>query len=167
MAGQGVPKTWSTARADCEEFCLPVAECWWLFAQQCLARALRPGGGGGEMPWPRNPTTAMRARPGELLACRTRRCDGTACIFHNDRKITCRSHARGKGLCAVQAVEMLRGDRPLPWEGELSAQHAQRLGALKQPVLQLLQRDPALRPSMHDFQAACAQLFASPSAVRV
>lgn len=74
---------------------------------------------------------------------------------------------RSKGRGAVQAVEMLRGDRPLPWEGQLSAQHAQRLGAFKQPVLQLLHRDPARRPSMHDFHAACTQLFVSPSAVRV
>lgn len=59
----------------------------------------------------------------------------------------------------IQVVEMLRGTQPLPWEGDLSAQHAERLGALKGAVLQLLNRDPDCRLDLHSFNAACSRGF--------
>lgn len=62
-------------------------------------------------------------------------------------------------------VETLRGGAALPWEGTLSAQHAQQLGALKGPVLQLLRRDAAARPPLRSFHAACSSLFTSSSTV--
>ena len=60
----------------------------------------------------------------------------------------------------VQVVEMLRGNAALPWEGTLSAHHTQQLGALKGPVLQLLQRDAAARPTLRSFNSACSSFFA-------
>ena len=56
---------------------------------------------------------------------------------------------------------MLRGDERLPWEGELSAQHAQRLGMYKGIVLQLLDRDPSRRLDLAAVNAACTGGFSS------
>eukprot|EP00892_Ulva_mutabilis_P004168 jgi/Ulvmu1/2122/UM127_0007.1 len=64
-----------------------------------------------------------------------------------------------------KVLAQLRGDEPLPWEGELERQQDRLLGAFKGPVLQLLQRDPARRISMRRFHDACTKLFASVSTV--
>ena len=71
------------------------------------------------------------------------------------------SHARTR----AQVMSQLRGEAPLPWEGELSAHTLRQLGAFKGPVLQLLRRDPARRASMRSFHDACTKLFASVSTV--
>lgn len=55
--------------------------------------------------------------------------------------------------CEVQALAMLKGDRPLPWEAKNNTQRAQHMkqGPLMQFVLQLLHRDPERRLSVHSF----------------
>ena len=65
----------------------------------------------------------------------------------------------------VQVIAQLRGDVPLPWEGELSTEMQRKLGAFKGPVLQLLQREPSRRVSMRRFHVACTKLFASRTTV--
>ena len=65
------------------------------------------------------------------------------------------------GIATVQVVEMLKGNAALPWEGALSTQHAQQLGALKGPVMQLLQRDAAARPPLRAVHSDCSSLFSS------
>ena len=65
-------------------------------------------------------------------------------------------------LFAVQAYAQLRGDSPLPWEGErLTDAIRQKLGVLRTPVLQTLVRDPAARPPCSVF---CDRLRAAFSA---
>ena len=61
----------------------------------------------------------------------------------------------------VQAVSMLKGDLPLPWEEGLSKQQRQQLGLFKDPIMQLLQRDPGERSDMLTFRNACNKLFAA------
>jgi len=61
---------------------------------------------------------------------------------------------------------MLKGDLPLPWEGELSAHQAQQLGPFRVAVMQLLQRDPAQRAGMLAFHRACTDLFGNHSTMR-
>ena len=63
--------------------------------------------------------------------------------------------------CVVQVLAMLRGDELLPWEGERGTESLASLGALKGPVLQLLQRDPGQRASVRRFHLACSRVFAS------
>ena len=71
-------------------------------------------------------------------------------------------------VCArVQVIAQLRGDVPLPWEGELSSDTVRKLGAFKGPVLQLLQREPSRRVSMRRFHVACTKLFASRTTVEL
>eukprot|EP00892_Ulva_mutabilis_P006269 jgi/Ulvmu1/4013/UM188_0003.1 len=67
---------------------------------------------------------------------------------------------------AAKVVSMLRGELPLPWEGDLSAQHTQQLGPFQDPVLQLLRRDPAQRADMLSFHRACTSMFADRRQVR-
>ena len=62
-------------------------------------------------------------------------------------------------------MQRLRGDLPMPWEGQLSAAVQRKLGAFKGPVLQLLERDPARRASMSAFHGACTKLFAARTSV--
>jgi hypothetical protein len=65
---------------------------------------------------------------------------------------------------AVQVYAQLLGHAPLPWEGErLSRETAKRLGIFREHVLRLLDRDPAKRPTMHQFAAACDSIFDSRS----
>lgn len=66
----------------------------------------------------------------------------------------------------VQVLAMLRGDKPLPWEGEGSAAAVAMLGALKEPVLQLLRRDAAQRTSAQHFHETCSRMFANRSTTR-
>lgn len=56
---------------------------------------------------------------------------------------------------------MLRGDLPLPWEGQLPADTDQMLGACKGPIMKLLHRDPSRRVSMRSFHDACTNLVTS------
>ena len=62
-------------------------------------------------------------------------------------------------------MAQLRGDLPLPWEGEMPARMQHGLGALKGPVLQLLRRDPAERVSVQRFHAACARVFSNQTTI--
>eukprot|EP00892_Ulva_mutabilis_P011475 jgi/Ulvmu1/86/UM001_0089.1 len=64
-----------------------------------------------------------------------------------------------------RVIQRLRGDLPLPWEGQLSKDVKQQLGVLRGPVLKLLRREPAKRISMRDFHVACSKLFADRSTV--
>jgi hypothetical protein len=65
----------------------------------------------------------------------------------------------------MQVIEQLRGDTPLPWEGEMSLKQQRRLGPFKGPVLQMLHRDAAQRVSMKRFHAACTHLFSGRTTV--
>eukprot|EP00892_Ulva_mutabilis_P010359 jgi/Ulvmu1/7696/UM038_0128.1 len=67
------------------------------------------------------------------------------------------------GRCRV--IAMLRGDLPLPWEGELPPAVLRKLGTVRAPIMQLLQRDPARRASMRSFHRACINLVASRATV--
>lgn len=66
-----------------------------------------------------------------------------------------------EGDAHVQVVAMLQGRRLLPWETGVGGAAALggALGVLAGPVLQLLQRDPARRPSMARFHEACTAVF--------
>lgn len=60
----------------------------------------------------------------------------------------------------MQVVGQLLGEEALPWEGaNLTFDHRTRLGALRRPILQLLERDPAARPSMQAFSDHCRALI--------
>ena len=65
----------------------------------------------------------------------------------------------------VQVLHRLLGNLPLPWEGELSADVQRHLGMFKGPVLQLLEREPSRRATMHRFHQACTKLFAERTTV--
>lgn len=60
----------------------------------------------------------------------------------------------------LQVKARLLGQTHLPWESQLRPDTKQKLGAFREPVLQLLQRDPSQRMPMHDFHAACIRVFA-------
>lgn len=64
--------------------------------------------------------------------------------------------------CAVQAYVQLRGDALLPWEGErLTDAVRGKLGVLRKPILETLNRDPSARPPCISF---CDRLRAAFSA---
>jgi hypothetical protein len=65
----------------------------------------------------------------------------------------------------MQVVNQLKGVMPLPWEQEMSSQLQKGLEAFKEPVLQLLHREPAQRASMKRFHAACTHLFSGRTTV--
>lgn len=50
----------------------------------------------------------------------------------------------------LQVFSALRGDEVLPWEGEMSEDLKGKLGALREPILAMLHRDPTQRVSMKD-----------------
>lgn len=56
---------------------------------------------------------------------------------------------------------MLKGELPLPWEGDLDPGVHKQLGAFKGLVLQLLQRNPRRRVSLRHFHDTCTRLFDS------
>jgi hypothetical protein len=60
----------------------------------------------------------------------------------------------------VQVVAQLLGERPLPWES-MSAEDRRKLGAFRKPILALLHRDAAERPSMSEFYDACNSIFST------
>ena len=61
----------------------------------------------------------------------------------------------------LQVMQRLRGDLPLPWEGELSPEVRRCLGTFRGPILELLRRDPAKRIAMRTFHQACNNFFAA------
>lgn len=63
--------------------------------------------------------------------------------------------------CTLQVIAMLKGDLPMPWEGEMSADMHRKLGAFKGLILQLLQRNPRRRVSLRHFHTTCTRLFDS------
>ena len=59
----------------------------------------------------------------------------------------------------LQVVGQLLGEEQLPWEGSnLTFDHRTRLGALRRPILQLLEREPAQRTSMQAFSDRCRSM---------
>jgi len=70
---------------------------------------------------------------------------------------------RLKMLC-LQLERQLRGEGPLPWEGDrLTRDTKRRLGAIKAPVLRMLCRDPVDRASCKDLAAALRAVFSGAS----
>lgn len=68
-----------------------------------------------------------------------------------------------QGPRVLQVVGQLLGEEELPWEGNnLTFDHRTRLGALRRPILQLLERDPGQRPSMQAFSDKCRRLIGRP-----
>ena len=63
-------------------------------------------------------------------------------------------------LLVVQVVAQLLGEDKLPWES-MSSVDRRKLGAFRGPILQLLDRDPAKRPSMSEFYNQCNSVFTS------
>lgn len=61
----------------------------------------------------------------------------------------------------MQAIAMILGEQPAPWEDEGSSQLLQKLGPFRRAVLLMLSRDPAARPSMADFLQACRLVLSS------
>eukprot|EP00892_Ulva_mutabilis_P004444 jgi/Ulvmu1/2371/UM130_0002.1 len=64
-----------------------------------------------------------------------------------------------------RVMQRLRGDLPLPWEGELSLEVRRHLGTFKDAILKLLHREPAQRISMREFHISCTKLFAARTTV--
>eukprot|EP00892_Ulva_mutabilis_P004443 jgi/Ulvmu1/2370/UM130_0001.1 len=64
-----------------------------------------------------------------------------------------------------RVMQRLRGDLPLPWEGELSPEVRRHLGAFEDPILKLLQREPGQRISMREFHVSCTNIFATRTTV--
>lgn len=61
-----------------------------------------------------------------------------------------------------------KGGRKLPWEATpMKPRLKQKLGMFRELVLQVLNRDPAKRPSMRRFCDACHHLMSSTVTVRV
>lgn len=66
----------------------------------------------------------------------------------------------------LQVISQLRGAQPLPWEeGTLSPQDRVRVGEMYTPLMQLLARDPARRPSAAQFCDQCMAVSASATSV--
>jgi hypothetical protein len=67
-------------------------------------------------------------------------------------------HSTDREIC-VQVLAQLRGEAPLPWEGD--RQNAiilrEKLGTFKDPILSLLHRDPSCRESLRNFQSLCTR----------
>jgi hypothetical protein len=60
----------------------------------------------------------------------------------------------------VQIVSQLKGEADLPWEGQRAdPETLRKLRALRGPVLQLLARDPARRPTLKAFCNMCDDIF--------
>lgn len=58
----------------------------------------------------------------------------------------------------MQVVAQLLGEEPLPWEN-MSTADRHKLGAFRGPIMELLNRDPAKRPSMPQFYHNCNSIF--------
>ena len=60
----------------------------------------------------------------------------------------------------MQVIAQLAGEDKLPWESMSSADR-RKLGAFREPIMQLLDRDPSKRPSMPVFYEQCISVFTS------
>jgi serine/threonine protein kinase len=80
------------------------------------------------------------------------------CSLRRVRSAPACVHARAPAC--VQVIAQLVGEAELPWEGQnLTMEQRGRLGVLRKPVLQMLDRDAARRPSMRAFADKCRSLF--------
>ena len=63
----------------------------------------------------------------------------------------------------MQVLECLEGVAAMPWEKETAGgEHLrERLGCFRGPILSLLERNPALRPSMAAFEQTCHSVLRS------
>jgi hypothetical protein len=62
----------------------------------------------------------------------------------------------------LQVIAQLRGDKPLPWtEGCMNPEIHTRMGAMYGPLMQLLDRRPAQRPSAAQLRNQCMATAAS------
>lgn len=70
---------------------------------------------------------------------------------------------------ALQVIKQLTGEKRLPWEeqGPAAAERLESLGVFKGAVLQLLNRDPTLRPSMQRFYDAANRIFSSRTTIKI
>ena len=57
-------------------------------------------------------------------------------------------------------MAQILGHEAAPWD-TMAEGDRRKLGAFKGPILELLRRDPAQRPTMPQFYAACNAIFAS------
>lgn len=64
-------------------------------------------------------------------------------------------------LGSLQVISQIVGEAPLPWEDPAKAPAIhKRFGLFKDVILELLERDPDLRPSMSSFTRSCRQVLA-------
>ena len=72
------------------------------------------------------------------------------------------------GPVRVQVIAQLTGEKRLPWEmqGVAAAERLESLGVFKGAVLQLLNRDPTLRPSMQRFYDAANRIFSARTTIK-
>jgi hypothetical protein len=63
---------------------------------------------------------------------------------------------------AMQVIAQIVGEQQLPWESEQGARLLlRRAGKFKGPLLQLLNRDPAERPTIESFVMQCSNILSS------
>lgn len=69
----------------------------------------------------------------------------------------------------LQVMAQICGEKQLPWEeqGELAAERLEALGVFKGAILQLLNRDATLRPSMQRFYDAANRIFSSRTTIKI
>lgn len=65
----------------------------------------------------------------------------------------------------MQVIAQLKGETSLPWEGSRSSKALQKLGMLRAPVLNLLERSPTHRCTARQFHVACNKAFADHAVV--
>jgi hypothetical protein len=70
----------------------------------------------------------------------------------------------------VQVMDRIEGlnGKELPWEGKgLTPAIRRSLGVFRAPILKLLSRDPAQRPSMSEFCHSCNRVLAGSTSVQL
>lgn len=77
-------------------------------------------------------------------------------ILTGERAFMTQRHRRER------VIQMLRGERPLPWEADSGSPPDARLGDLREPILGLLERDPDRRISVRAFAEACERISTQP-----
>lgn len=93
-------------------------------------------------------------------------------------KFACVAHCQHFGLHAeidtmrqfwVQVIAQLLGEKQLPWQerDELGLQRLEALGVFKGAILQMLNLDPSLRPSMERFYNATNRVFSSRATIQI
>jgi hypothetical protein len=64
------------------------------------------------------------------------------------------------GRLKVQKIDELLGKSPLPWEKDrLAPERKRKLGVFKNPILQLLSRDPLQRMTLPQFCNVCRNIL--------